>query len=76
MDLDPVLYFEQLMQLKSQNPAFYFEFKKHRSEFLQEKAPEKKELYYVTYLRMIENERLEKEKEIARRAKFNRNREQ
>ena len=70
MNLDKELYFEQLMQMRCQNPTFFYEFKKHRSELIREKEPEKKELYYKTYLRMIETERLAKEKKYARARKL------
>ena len=54
------------MQMKSQNPTFFYEFKKQRSVYLKEKEPEKKELYYKTYLRMIEKEKEEAEKKRRR----------
>ena len=54
------------MQMKSQNPTFFYEFKKQRSQLIKEKEPEKKELYYKTYLRMVEEERIEKEKKKRR----------
>ena len=52
--------------MKSQNPTFFYEFKKQRSQLIKEKEPEKKELYYKTYLRMIEEEKAEKEKKRRR----------
>lgn len=51
LNKDDELQFKQLMQMRSQEPKFYYEFKKHRTLMLQEKEPKKKELYHVTYLR-------------------------
>ena len=48
--------------MRSQEPKFYYEFKKKRTLLLKEKEPQKKELYHVTYLRNIEREKAEKER--------------
>ena len=42
--------------MKCQNPSFFYEFKKYRSQLTKEKEPEKQELYYKIYLRMLEAE--------------------
>ena len=48
--------------MRSQDPKFYYEFKKKRTTMLKEKEPAKPELYHVTYLRQQEQERREKER--------------
>jgi len=48
---DDELCFEQVMKMRSQEPKFYYEFKRKRTTMLQEKEPKKKELYHVTYMR-------------------------
>lgn len=51
IDLDKELHFKQLMKIRTQDPKFYYEFKKKRTFMLKEKEPKKKEHYHVTYLR-------------------------
>ena len=52
--------------MKCQNPSFFYEFKKYRSQLTKEKEPEKQELYYKIYLRMLEAEKAEKDKKKRR----------
>ena len=57
------LHFKQLIQMRSQDPKFFYEFKKKRALMTKEKEPEKPELYHVVFLREREQQRLKKEKE-------------
>lgn len=46
-----------MIEKRSQEPKFYYEFKKKRTLMLKEKEPTKKEHYHITYLRLMEKER-------------------
>ena len=62
VNLDQELHFKQLIKMRCQKPAFYYEFKRHRTVLMKEKEPAKPELYHVTYMKMIEKEKKEKQK--------------
>jgi DNA-dependent RNA polymerase auxiliary subunit epsilon len=49
--------------MRCQGPKFFYEFKKRRTHMLKEKEPIKKEPFHVIFMRKLEEERLEKEKE-------------